>query len=543
MNRLLVLLLGMTSLTAHAQIPDYVPTEGLVGLWLLNGDANDESGNGNHGLVFGAEATTDRFGNPNEALLFTVSSGGGWGAAQQRVVISNPTIPDNNSFTMSSWVKLNPKPSPFDNRPHTIMGRWNGNGQAVFRHKINYDGEISTQLLQGDSPSIFNSGLLSYDEWQHVVITYDGDTLRHYLNGDLVGATGFGIVINTSTTDLTFGELHMYNGHWYLFSGKMDDCGYWSRALSESEITTLFDAQLPMPGCTDLTACNFNEEATDEDGSCVYPLFGDDCETGGAACGEGTIWDSASQSCVAWNDCPSDLDGDDIVGVNDLLTLLADFGTECPPEETEWTCGDPVNYHGYDYATVQIGEQCWFAENLRTEQYQNGDSIPGDLSSSQWTNTESGAQAVYADDEGNLDLYGRLYNGYAMADVRALCPTNWHVPSDTDWGVLELELGLDEGELLLIGERGDDQGTQLKASTSDTLSWDGTNTSGFSAVANGYRHNHGYYQHLNFNSHYWSQTASEEGVFYIRGLQNSVGGIYRLTRVTNSGYTVRCVAD
>jgi uncharacterized protein (TIGR02145 family) len=423
------------------------------------------------------------------------------------------------------------------------MGRWNGNGQAVFRHKINYDGEISTQLLQGDSPSIFNSGLLSYDEWQHVVITYDGDTLRHYLNGDLVGATGFGIVINTSTTDLTFGELHMYNGHWYLFSGKMDDCGYWSRALSESEITTLFDAQLPMPGCTDLTACNFNEEATDEDGSCVYPLFGDDCETGGAACGEGTIWDSASQSCVAWNDCPSDLDGDDIVGVNDLLTLLADFGTECPPEETEWTCGDPVNYHGYDYATVQIGEQCWFAENLRTEQYQNGDSIPGDLSSSQWTNTESGAQAVYADDEGNLDLYGRLYNGYAMADVRALCPTNWHVPSDTDWGVLELELGLDEGELLLIGERGDDQGTQLKASTSDTLSWDGTNTSGFSAVANGYRHNHGYYQHLNFNSHYWSQTASEEGVFYIRGLQNSVGGIYRLTRVTNSGYTVRCVAD
>ena len=293
-------------------------------------------------------------------------------------------------------------------------------------------------------------------------------------------------------------------------------------------------------GCTDSTACNYIEEATDDDDSCVYPLFGDDCETGGAACGEGTVWDSTNQSCVAWNNCPSDLDGDGVIGVSDLMQLLADFGTDCQPA---WSCGDPVNYYGYDYVTVQIGEQCWFAENLRTEQYQNGDVIPGDLSSSQWTNTESGAQAVYADDDGNLDLYGRLYNGYAMADARALCPTNWHVPSDTDWGVLELELGLDESELLLIGERGDDQGTQLKASTSDTPSWDGTNTSGFSAVANGYRHNHGYYQHLNFNSHYWSQTPSEEGIFYIRVLQNSVDGIYRLTRVTNSGYTVRCVAD
>ena len=41
-----------------------------------------------------------------------------------------------------------------------------------------------------------------------------------------------------------------------------------------------------------------------------------------------------------------------------------------------WACGDPFEYQGYDYETVQIGEQCWFAENLRSESYQNGDVLP-----------------------------------------------------------------------------------------------------------------------------------------------------------------------
>ena len=45
----------------------------------------------------------------------------------------------------------------------------------------------------------------------------------------------------------------------------------------------------------------------------------------------------------------------------------------------------PMNYHGYDYATVQIGEQCWFAENLRNEHYANGDAIPGELSDGEWS--------------------------------------------------------------------------------------------------------------------------------------------------------------
>ena len=68
---------------------------------------------------------------------------------------------------------------------------------------------------------------------------------------------------------------------------------------------------------------------------------------------------------------------------------------------TLFACGDPVSYQGYDYATVLIGEQCWFAENLRCQNFQNGDAIPANLSDSDWENTASGAVAVYG--EGGSD--------------------------------------------------------------------------------------------------------------------------------------------
>jgi hypothetical protein len=326
-------------LNLSAQVPDYVPTEGLVGYWLLNGDANDESQNGNHGTIFGAEATADRLGNPNNALHFTVSSSAGWGSAQDRVVISNPTIPDNNSFTMSSWVKLETKPSPFSNRPHSIMGRWDGNGVSVFRYQLRYDGDIATQLVGGDSDYVFMAGSISYDVWSHVITTYDGETLRHFVNGSLVGVESLDIVINTSSTDLTFGEIHMGNGHWYMFSGTMDDCGYWNRALTEEEILGLYNAEPLISGCTDLTACNYNEEATSDDGSCIpsgcmeteacnYNTLAEcegeacdySCCPGPGCCSTGMFWDSGLEQCLVIEDASNE---EGIVGGDDLVYIPA----------------------------------------------------------------------------------------------------------------------------------------------------------------------------------------------------------------------------
>ena len=135
--------------------------------------------------------------------------------------------------------------------------------------------------------------------------------------------------------------------------------------------------------------------------------------------------------------------------------------------KSQLVCGDPLEYQGYDYETVQIGEQCWFAENLRAENYRNGDAIPTLLGSTEWATTVLGALAVFG--EGSLacsDLneeedecdqyfalneYGRLYNWYAVDDARGLCPGGWHIPSDGEWMAMEMVLGMSEAEANEIG--------------------------------------------------------------------------------------------
>ena len=66
--------LGLITASMAQTVPSYVPTNGLVGWWPFNGNANDESGNGNNGIVNGATLTQDRFGNLNQAYSFDGSN-------------------------------------------------------------------------------------------------------------------------------------------------------------------------------------------------------------------------------------------------------------------------------------------------------------------------------------------------------------------------------------------------------------------------------------------------------------------------------------
>ena len=82
----------------NAQVPTYVPTNGLVSYWGFNGNANDASGNAHNGTVNGATLTTDRFGNANSAYSFNGST-------------SYISVPHNAAFNMQQatwnvWVKI-----------------------------------------------------------------------------------------------------------------------------------------------------------------------------------------------------------------------------------------------------------------------------------------------------------------------------------------------------------------------------------------------------------------------------------------------------
>ena len=97
MSRYGLLLIALLSFSSFfSQVPSYVPTNGLVGWWPFNGNANDESGNGNNGTVNGATLTTDRFGNSNGAFSFN--------GVNSYISVQDSNTLHQNVFTISSWV-------------------------------------------------------------------------------------------------------------------------------------------------------------------------------------------------------------------------------------------------------------------------------------------------------------------------------------------------------------------------------------------------------------------------------------------------------
>ena len=337
--------------------------------------------------------------------------------------------------------------------------------------------------------------------------------------------------------------------------GEYDNCGICN------------GSNLCVPGCTYPQACNFDPEADFFDFSCDFcscldgtewSYIHEGCISIQDPCGAGTYWDEESQACLTTVTCAEDLNTDGIVGIADLLQLLSMFGTPCDEVETsEFSCGNPMNYHGYDYATVQIGEQCWFAENLRTEHYANGDIIPGDLSVNEWTSTLEGANTVYSagsggtmggnpDEVENLANHGRLYNWYAVDDGRGLCPSGWSVPTDEDWMVLEVELGMNELELYEVSFRGTDQGIQLKSSPDDLPAWNGLNTVGFSASAGGYRE-YGTFYSEGYIGWFWTSSPgslpSSSLYAFGRRVQSNYNGVSRDFQHKTHGHSIRCIKD
>ena len=296
--------------------------------------------------------------------------------------------------------------------------------------------------------------------------------------------------------------------------------------------------------CSDTLACNYNDEEP-----CHY-----ECHY----CLAGTVWDEELQGCVPDN--PSDLNHDGCVDVNDFMGHLAAFGGGCDGnlQTSLWQCGDPLEYQGYDYATVQIGEQCWFAENLRAENYRNGDEISTNLSDDDWASANYGASSIYGSADSNCDSevpefdacneedsfseFGRLYNWYAVIDERGLCPDGWLVPADADWMILEMALGIPEVELNVKGDRGIDEALGLK-SVNGWSDQNGDNSLGLSIKPSGARsESDGRYYGAGWVSYIWSSTQNGSQSWY-RRFNNGNAMIGREDASPPDGLAVRCIKD
>jgi uncharacterized protein (TIGR02145 family) len=177
----------------------------------------------------------------------------------------------------------------------------------------------------------------------------------------------------------------------------------------------------------------------------------------------------------------------------------------------DWNDGD-------SYATVQIRTQLWMAENLKVTKYRNGDNIPTGYSYSDWGNLSTGAYAVYDDNPANAETYGNLYNWYTVDDSREICPVGWHVPSDEEFQVLEIYLGMSAEEANQENHRGSNEGSKL-AGSAELWNDGGLETNSdfgltnFNLVPAGIHHfqdHPEYYMLLGSKGHLWCSDRSTE---------------------------------
>ena len=218
-------------------ITNTAPNNGLVAEYLFNGNANDTSGNNNHGTVNGAVLTTDRFGNTDSAYLFD--------GVDDYISISSISTTIVSYITMSAWV--NAKPQNTDN--YTAGGIVLNGGDYEFAITANTNSIRYALTGVTPVPSWTDTGIdTSLNQWSLISIVYDGTKIITYLNGQQVDSRNFsgsmpgtiGYPFGIGARYLEQGGSVPLNGWYSLFNGKIDDVRIYNRALSASEIQALY---------------------------------------------------------------------------------------------------------------------------------------------------------------------------------------------------------------------------------------------------------------------------------------------------------------
>ena len=537
---LLLLATLVATLTASAQVPDYVPTNGLVAWYPFNGDATDASGNGHDGTVEGAVLAADRFSNSNGAYFFE---------GDDRIFPANPEGYPLQERTTSIWMKSNVPVTG----GRTLMGYGGsscGNSWLLTYNNLGNQPYTSNAFeIQGHCNNNSVAAPLTAEEFTnwHLVVVRTSAAGTDVLIDGVLGEHSSVFIDDTAPGCAVFGATPSTSGGCYyqdsnnaLWNGWLDDIGIWNRALSDEEIAGLYNAPPPIAGCTDPDACNPDSNANLDDGSCEY---------GCLYCGSGTVWDATLETCVA---APPELDPSGnctllnlqelAEGYQILLTqnaeldsLLADCnGTSTSDQSGPCSGEDVVTYHGYDYDIVEIGDQCWFAENLRTSSLADGTAIPLATASSPIPGPAPSYYKVYGDDPANAALHGHLYSWHIVNNPLGLCPEGWSVP------------GLGQFESLMNNSGGTSlAGIQLKAGPPI---WNGNNDSGFNAFPSGY-HTHADPASDYFMGQYgylWTSTSSGSNTAYYILLREELDAAQILPANGNTadeGMSVRCVKD
>ncbi|MFM2285014.1 MAG: hypothetical protein RLZZ543_511, partial [Bacteroidota bacterium] len=215
------------------------PTNGLVGYWPFNGNANDESGNGNDGTMTGTSFVQDRLGNQSSAMMFFGSTVPG----TDNTVVANDQgleiLNFNNQFVQELSVSI------WANTFVTTNG-------DVLSKRTNNDIDFvctlsasnSTYFHLGNAGSVYDDlTTLSFDEWHLYTYVFNAGQMRTFVDGQLVSEAQGSIPLNNNTNYITIGKYVYFGGntHYFYYNGILDDIGIWNRALTADEVLALYN--------------------------------------------------------------------------------------------------------------------------------------------------------------------------------------------------------------------------------------------------------------------------------------------------------------
>ena len=198
--------------------------------------------------------------------------------------------------------------------------------------------------------------------------------------------------------------------------------------------------------------------------------------------------------------------------------------------------GTITDIDGNVYKTVKIGNQWWIAENLNVSRYQNGDIIRHALSEADWVDAGEKKEGAWCYYDHNLaigNIFGKLYNWYAVNDARVLAPSGFHVASDIEWTAITNYLGGEEVA-----------GAKMKDSSHWASLWiRATNESGFTALPGGYINKKGNFINIGSFGKWWSATVFDHTYVLGTYMGYYTTAIYKCIDEKATGFSVRCIKD
>jgi uncharacterized protein (TIGR02145 family) len=191
---------------------------------------------------------------------------------------------------------------------------------------------------------------------------------------------------------------------------------------------------------------------------------------------------------------------------------------------------------GNQYGVISIGTQTWMAGNLRVTHYNDGTPILNITDAWDWGHTGTGAWCEYDNSATNGNVYGKLYNWYAV-NTNKLAPVGWHVPTYAEWQTLEIYLGNNDSTGGRLKETGFNHWQNPNALA--------TNERGFTALPGGSRFSTGTFSGLTYNGYWWTSSEGLSDTAYgrYRFMDFSLGGVYGTEDYKVDGLSVRCIKD